>query len=169
MLTLGVDPNYFALDWERTAEVLAVLVVASLLTERALSLLFENRLFINFEKSRQLHLKEPIALVVATIVCIVTGFDALSIIVLQPETTYFGYLFTGAIIAGGSKGSVKLFRDVLNIKSSAQHAADQEKIEEVERTKKVTAEVKAEAKKTEDKAAATSTSKPAPSKPRGRK
>lgn len=38
-----MDPNLFHLDWERTFEVLAAVVVLSLITERALSILFESR------------------------------------------------------------------------------------------------------------------------------
>ena len=51
-------------------------------------------------------------------------FDALSMIVLRSETGLPGLLLTAAIIAGGSKGSVKLFHDILDWKSSAYRAAE---------------------------------------------
>ena len=136
MVTLAVDPNYFAVNWETTGEVLAMIVVLSFFTERALALLFENKWFINFEKSRDLHLKEIIALVVASIVCFITKLDALTIVLLQSETTFFGYVFTGAIIGGGSKASVKLFRDMMKVKSAAQEGLDAKKKVEIEKVKK---------------------------------
>jgi hypothetical protein len=38
-----MDPNLYHLDWERTLEVLATIIVLAFVVERALSLLFENR------------------------------------------------------------------------------------------------------------------------------
>jgi hypothetical protein len=40
-------------------------------------------------------------------------------IILTERTTPLGAALTGAIVAGGSKASIKLFHDVLNIRSSA--------------------------------------------------
>jgi hypothetical protein len=36
--------------------------------------------------------------------------------------TWYGMIITGAIIAGGTKGSIKLFNDVLGFGSSAEKA-----------------------------------------------
>lgn len=41
-----MDPNLFHLDWDRTIEVLAAIVVLSFFVERALALLFEHKWFI---------------------------------------------------------------------------------------------------------------------------
>ncbi len=52
-----MDPNLFAVDWERAFEVFVAIVLASFLMERALSVIFENRLFI--QKAKDKGLKEP--------------------------------------------------------------------------------------------------------------
>jgi len=112
-----MDPNLFHLDWERTFEVVAAVVVLSLLVERALAPLFEHRAFIRrFDKRG---VKEPLAFLVALAVCLYWEFDAVSMVILRPKVSLAGEVLTAAIVAGGSKGSVKLFRDVLGFKSTA--------------------------------------------------
>jgi hypothetical protein len=59
-----------------------------------------------------------VAFTVAFVVCWRWNFDAISMIVLNANTTRVGEAITGGIIAGGAKGSVKLFRDVLGFKST---------------------------------------------------
>lgn len=113
-----MDPNLFHLDWDRLAEVLATIIVLAFILERALALLFESRGFVG----SQLDLhggKEIIAFIVAAAVCIYWKFDSISMIVLRDHATIWGDLITGGIIAGGRRASIKLFQDVLNIKSSA--------------------------------------------------
>jgi hypothetical protein len=112
-----MDPNLFHLDWERLAEVLAAIAVLAFILERALALVFEHRLFIKYFD--QSGLKEVIALVVCGLVCLNWNFDSLSMVLLTDHTTRLGEVLTGAVIAGGSKASLKLFHDVLNIRSSA--------------------------------------------------
>jgi len=116
-----MDPNLFHLDWERVGEVLAAIVVLSFVLERALSLIFESKLFIKLFEGRGI--KEWIAGVICAAVCIIWKFDALSMIVLTEHTTLFGEIVTGAVIAGGSKASLKLFHDVLDVRSSAHEVA----------------------------------------------
>jgi hypothetical protein len=60
-----------------------------------------------------------LAVVAGVSVCSYLHFDALSIIVLADRTHWFGEVITGAVIAGGSKGSIKLFRDWLGFAASA--------------------------------------------------
>ncbi len=116
-----MDPNLFHLDWARTAEVLAAVVVLSFVLERALSMLFEWRPFVTrFDKKG---FKEPIAYLVALVVCVNWDFDAVSMIILSENTSLLGEAVTAGIIAGGSKGSVKLFHDVLKMRSTAHQAA----------------------------------------------
>ena len=116
-----MDPNLFHLDWERVSEVLAAIIVLSFVVERALALVFEHRLFVKYLD--QSGLKEVIALGVSVGVCIGWHFDALSMIVLSDHTRRLGEVLTGGVIAGGSKASIKLFHDVLNIRSSAHEVA----------------------------------------------
>jgi MFS-type transporter involved in bile tolerance (Atg22 family) len=113
-----MDPNLFHLDWERLFEVLITIVVLSFLTERALAVLFESRFFVG--KLAEKSYKEPIAFVVCALVCVFWKFDALSTILLRERVTVYGAIITGAVIAGGSKASIKLFRDILGFMSSAE-------------------------------------------------
>lgn len=147
-----VDPNLFYLDFERVSEVLLTIVVFAMLIERALSIVFESRLFIERvdytvkrggrtikgsdrdgspdpiteATPRNRGLKEFIAIAVSTFVCWKWDFDALSILmpVSHPHMTLIGEVITGLIVAGGSKGANKLFTDWLNIKSSAKGEID---------------------------------------------
>jgi hypothetical protein len=112
-----MDPNLFHLDWDRTFEVLAAIVVLSIFLERALALIFEQRFLV--KKLEDSGWKMPIAFIVSLLVCVFWKFDAISMIVLRETTHPFGYIITAAVIAGGAKGSVKLFRDVLGWQSTA--------------------------------------------------
>jgi len=122
-----MDPNLFHLDWERLIEVLMAIVVLAFFVERALSLLFESRYFINRFQGKSL--KEVLAFAVSAAVCWYWDFDALSMILLKSQVTIYGTIITGAVVAGGSKASVKLFRDILQFKSTAeaQRQADVQK------------------------------------------
>jgi hypothetical protein len=113
-----MDPNLFYLDWERLFEVLVSIVILAFLLERALALLFESRFFI--KNLSEKNTKELLALAVGISACWYWDFDALSIIFLKESVTIFGAVLTGAIVAGGSKASVKLFRDVLGFMSNAE-------------------------------------------------
>ena len=115
-----MDPNLFHLDYERTFEVLSTIVVLSLLIERTLSILFESRPFIKRTEKTQ-GVREVISFVMCVAVCIYWKFDAISILIVASEKmTIPGMIITGGIVAGGSKGSVKLFKDVLGFMSSAE-------------------------------------------------
>lgn len=115
-----MDPNLFNVDGERLMQVLFTIVILSFIVERALSLLFESRFYLSKAKGKSL--REVIALGVSAGICITWNFDALSIILVQEKTTLYGAIITGAVVAGGSKGAVKLFHDVLGMKSSAKKA-----------------------------------------------
>lgn len=65
-------------------------------------------------------LKEVIAFGVSAAVCWYWDFDALSMILLKDSVTLYGAIITGGVVAGGSKASVKLFRDILQFKSTAE-------------------------------------------------
>lgn len=118
-----MDPNLFHLDWDRVFEVLVTIIVLAFILERALALLFESRVFVNSRLDKSIG-KEAIAFALAAGVCVYWQFDALSVIILTGHTTPFGEVVTGAVVAGGSKASIKLFQDVMNIKSSAVEDKD---------------------------------------------
>jgi hypothetical protein len=118
-----MDPNYFTVDWERLGEVLLTIIVFAFFIERALSPLFESRYFIKRYKEKSV--KEVIAVILGVTICWMWKFDALSFVIPGETTTIPGYFITGAIIAGGSKASVKLFRDIMGAKSTAQDIEDE--------------------------------------------
>ena len=97
---------------------LVAIVVVSFLLERALALLFETRFFINRAQGKSL--KELIAFAFGVLVCWYWDFDAFSTILLKEKVTILGVVLTGGIIAGGSKASVKLFRDIPRFRSTAE-------------------------------------------------
>jgi hypothetical protein len=119
-----MDPNLFHLDWERVGEVLVGIVILAFLVERALAVLFESRFFINRFKEKSL--KELIAFVVAVIACWYWDFDAVSMIFLKEKVTLLGMVITGGVVAGGSKASIRLFRDLMKFKSTAQKVKEAE-------------------------------------------
>ncbi len=127
---LTMEQNLFNIDWFRLLEVLAGIVILSFLLERALSLLFESRFFI--KRFREKGLKELIAFVLCAAVCMVWHFDAISLIFISEGTNIFGEIITGAIIAGGSKASIVLFRNVMGIMSNAERLRMAQKKKEIE-------------------------------------
>lgn len=123
-----MDPNFIQMDWERTFDALMLVTVIAVIVERSLSVVFQSRLYI--ERIDRDGLKEVIALALSITVCVVWKFDALGMIILSETATAPGYAITGALIAGGSKGSLKLFQDVLGLQSSAykvRHTIEAEK------------------------------------------
>ena len=115
-----MDPALFRIDWEVLAEVLSIIIVLSFFVERALSIVFEHRLFIRLLDEKGI--KEPLSLLASLAVVKYWNFDALSIVLNADKTSWLGYIITAAIISGGSKASIKLFHDVLNTKSTALRA-----------------------------------------------
>ena len=113
-----MNPIHFAVDTERLFDVLVVVAIASFFVERALALVFESRWFI--ARLSQRGLKEPITLLLSCAVCRRWDFDAISVLFAKERTQLWGHLLTGAIIAGGSKASIRLFHDVIGAMSNAE-------------------------------------------------
>lgn len=113
-----MDPLLFGVNGDVIVEVLAMIVFLSMIIERALSPFFEWRVIL--EKIKDKGVKEPIAYIVSLAVVVIYKFDALAILFKEETNSYFGYFLTAAVIAGGSKGSIKLFRDWMGFKSAAQ-------------------------------------------------
>lgn len=148
-----MDPNLFYLDFMRVSEAIATVVVMALFVERGLSVLFENRWFMskvlyNMRRAKDMPdfdpatdpapdrivyaeprfgaAKELITVSLSFAVCWYWAIDVFSFImpVMHEEVTLFGEFLTALIIAGGSKGAIKLFSDWMNLKSSAQTEID---------------------------------------------
>ena len=112
-----MDPNLFHIDWPQLLEVLAAVVVLAFVVERVLSLIFEHRLYVDHLEAKGF--KELIAFVVSLLVCIYWDFDIISVVLTSETTSIIGQIITAGVIAGGSKASMKLFHDVMNVKSIA--------------------------------------------------
>ena len=115
----GLDPTLFAINWDVTFEVLVMIVILSFIMERALAQLFESSLYLKVEAERPGNAKSLIAFAVAAVGCYLWQFDALSILLQRDQMTVLGAIITGAVVAGGSKASIKLFHDVMDVKSAA--------------------------------------------------
>ena len=114
-----MDPNLFFVDWERLFEVMVMIVALSFFVERALSPLFESNFYVNVFRGKSM--KEVIAFALGALVCWYWDFDAFSILLTREKVTVLGAVLTGAIIAGGSKASIKLFRDIFKFRSTAEN------------------------------------------------
>ncbi len=73
----------------------------------------------NLLPGRKYPLKEVIGFLVALAICWTWDFDAVSMILLSERTQLVGIIITAAVVAGGSKASIALFHDLLDVKSSA--------------------------------------------------
>src|SRR5262249_35053448 len=110
MAAPGIDPNLFRVDWEQTGEVLAMIVVLAFLVERALAVVFESKIYI--DSVGKAPIKEMITFGVCLVICYLWSFDALSVVLHGDKLTFMGRAITALVIAGGSKASLKLFRDI---------------------------------------------------------
>lgn len=117
----------FGLDAEKVGEALGGIVVLSLIVERALSPILEWRPVLDKVKGK--NVKEPLAIAVSFAAVYYVGFDALAVIFNTGANSWIGYLATALVVAGGSKGSIKLFRDYLGWKSSARKDYEEDKNE----------------------------------------
>lgn len=115
-----MDPNLFHVDWSQLMEVLAAIVVLSFIVERALAIVFENEFYI--DRFGRLKIKELIAFGVAFFICYSWQFDVLSVLLRGERMTLVGQAITAAVVAGGSKASIKLFQDIMGVKSTAEAA-----------------------------------------------
>lgn len=113
-----MDPNLFNIDMERLFQVLVAIIVLSFFIERALAIVFENRWLVTGVSKKGV--KEPIAFTVAFLVCRHWDFDALSVLLVRERTQLWGHILTAAIIAGGSKASVRFFHSVIGAMSTAE-------------------------------------------------
>lgn len=138
-----MDPYIFefAIDYNLLTEVLITIVIFSFFIERALSPIFESAPFIKWYDpagetesgtestgSKKRGVKEIIAIAVSITAVVFWNFDAITILLKSyNEPQVFGYVVTGLIIAGGSKASIKLFKDTLGFMSSAEKVRQQKK------------------------------------------
>lgn len=75
-----MDPNFIHMDWERTFDALMLVAVLSIIVERVLSVVFQNRVYI--ERINIDGLKETIAVAVSIAFCVYWKLDAIGMILL---------------------------------------------------------------------------------------
>jgi len=129
------------MNWVTFIEAMLLIIFVSFAVERSLSVFFEMRFYIEKIGERKF-LKELMAL--GSGCAVAYAFDInVMMLVLEPKRVdsfdyilwgaygeptraviknWFSVLISGAIFAGGSKLSIKLFRDVLAARSSAEAA-----------------------------------------------
>ena len=120
-----MDPSLFGLNADVVGQALGAIVLLSLIVERALAPVFEWRPVLDNIKGKDL--KEPIAIAVSVAAVWYVKFDALAVIFSQESNSWIGYGVTGLVVAGGSKGSIKLFREYMGWKSSARKEYEETK------------------------------------------
>lgn len=112
-----MDPALFRIDFAVLTEILITIIVLAFFVERALSLVFEHRYYVKHLGKKGW--KEPVAFLLALVVCVGWKFDAIAVLLYGDSPTPVGYGITAAIVAGGSKASIKLFHDLMKVKSTA--------------------------------------------------
>ncbi len=117
-----MDLSTFSVNYDIAGQALFILVVLSFFIERALSILFEWKPYVKRFKGKGF--KEPISLLLSLGVCLIWGFDIIAIMFSMPAPSFLGQVITAAVIAGGSKASIQLFHNILNVKSSAQRQVE---------------------------------------------
>lgn len=120
----AVDPNAFAVPWAVMIEALALVIVLAFVLERCLALVFESRFFIQFSENQKAkpmskgNYKAPIAFVLAVVTCLLYQIDIVAALMSHSHPSVFGAVITGGLVAGGSKASIKLFRDLMGVYSN---------------------------------------------------
>jgi hypothetical protein len=136
---------------------LSMLVVLSMLLERALALIFEYHWFQKLSE-RWEGLKSPIAFFAAWYTCHFVRFDVLSQIFPPSSGTVeakpIGMLITAAIVAGGSAGAMTLFQGVLKFNRESRTSIIEANLAESNSRKDKAEAEAAEAKARKEKAEA---------------
>ena len=100
-------------------KIVWIMAVLAFFIERALAVLFEHRLWLKLEDKFHLKgLKEIIAIAFAYNLCVWSGFDGLSLM-FQKVSSRYSLILSALVIAGGSKGAVKLMQGYLGIKKTS--------------------------------------------------
>ena len=106
-----LQPEYY----QTVLGAIALVVVLSMVLERALSVPFEWGVWDKWLEEKKL--RAPIALVVAWLVCVHMQFDLLQYLTKAEKLWIgpfsIGTLITAVVVAGGSKGAILLFQGIL--------------------------------------------------------
>ncbi len=108
-----MNPNLIPVDYTKVGEVIGLVVLLAFMVERSLAFIFESDLYERFDKVHPA-VKEVVALAFALVICYWADFDAFSAILAQ-KSNLFSTFLTGLLVAGGSKGAIKLVQGYLGI------------------------------------------------------
>jgi hypothetical protein len=102
--------------------VTVAVAILAVFIERGLSLVFEHPWWLA-TVDRIKGSKEIVALLLCYGICRYLGFDAISLVSGHPDAHTAGIWLTAATLAGGTKGSAKLFVGLWDIQSNAAKRA----------------------------------------------
>lgn len=122
-----------------TSAAVGQIVLIAMLLERGLAFLFEYHWFEVLNK--KVHgLKAPIAYLLSLLICRTYNLDIMAEIFRQegepPAATWFGFLITAGIIAGGSAGAIVIFQNWFNWNRDSRKAGIEAKTQVAEAMKK---------------------------------
>jgi hypothetical protein len=113
-----MNQGTIAVNGDEVFKIVWVITVLAFMIERALAILFEHRLWIKLEDKWGIKgLKELVAIALAYNLCAWASFDALALM-FHKESSWHSVLITALVVAGGSKGAVKLMQGYLGIKKA---------------------------------------------------
>lgn len=124
------DPNQFAINWATLFEMLALVILLAFVVERALAMVYESKPYVRFSLKRKKEDKGDFktfgAFILSALVTILFQIDLVAVILSHAHTSLVGELLTASVIAGGSKASIALFRNILDVKSGDIDRAEKE-------------------------------------------
>lgn len=94
--------------------VFLMIAALSILLERSLAVIFESSVYQRI-LGKLMSLKEGLAIASAYGICYYYQFDGYATLLTKTDVSRMGYLLTALVIAGGAKGSMKLFQGYLGI------------------------------------------------------
>ncbi len=125
-----LDPNQFAINWATIFEMLALIILLAFVVERALAMVYESKPYVRISLKRKKEDKGDFktlgAFILSALVTILFQIDLVAVILSHAHTSLVGELLTASVIAGGSKASIALFRNILDVKSSDYDRAQTE-------------------------------------------
>ena len=122
------------MSYDSFIDISLLLIFLSFAVERSLAIFFETEAYINI-KNRPEYLKPLLAVMVSLLFLYVTNIDPTKLlpenIIVKTDSaqiltikSIISTLLFALIISGGSKASVKLFKDVLQVRSGAEKRRD---------------------------------------------
>jgi len=122
------------MSYDSFIDIALLLIFLSFVVERSLAIFFETEAYINI-KNKPEYIKPLLAVMFSLLFLYVTNIDPMKLIpeeiivktdsvqVIAIKSIISTFLFA-LVISGGSKASLKLFKDVLQVRSGAEKRRD---------------------------------------------